>query len=224
MNQGEPEHFEAKDLNPRSAGSSTGDLVHRRPGQGVSEEARSLRRATPVLSALRRLLRVYVGDGAYRKGARGERIVGKRLTKLGEEWHVLHSIPIGDRGTDIDHLVIGPGGVFTLNAKNHLGHRVWVHTRAFRVDGVSKTEYLGASRSEASKTSRRLSAASGFPVLATGVIVVLADDLKIAGMPEQTPVIARKQIAQWLSSQPVRLRQVEVESIFAAARLPSTWQ
>jgi hypothetical protein len=208
---------------PTETSAPNEDLADRRPGQGIAEQAQQLRRTQPVLSALRRVLRIYVGDGAYRKGAKGERLVAKRLAKLGDAWHVLHSIPIGDGGTDIDHVVIGPGGVFTLNAKNHLGHRVWVHTRAFRVDGVPKNEYLRASRSEAEKASRRLSAACGFPVLAVGVIVVLADDLTIEEMPEQTPVIARKRIAHWLSSQPVHLGQSEVQAIFEAARSPSTW-
>ncbi|MFJ9084692.1 nuclease-related domain-containing protein [Streptomyces sp. NPDC102384] len=29
-------------------------------------------------------------------------------------------------GGDIDHLLIGQGGVFTINAKNHEGKSVWI--------------------------------------------------------------------------------------------------
>ena len=101
--------------------------MNRRPGEGVARQAEELRRARPVLSALRRVLGVHVGDGAYWKGGKGERLVGKRLAKLGHEWRVLHSIPIGGRGTDVDHLVIGPGGVYSLNTKNHSGKKVWAH-------------------------------------------------------------------------------------------------
>jgi hypothetical protein len=200
-----------------------GDLECRRPGQGIAEQAEQLRRQRPVLSALRRMLRVYVEDGAYRKGAKGERLVGKRLAKLGNEWHVLHSIPIGGSGTDIDHIVMGPGGVFTLNSKNHLGHQVWVHTRAFKVDGFSKNEYLGASRSEAKKASQRLSVACGFQVPVVGVIVVLADALTIREMPESTPVVARKNIDRWLRHRPVKLSRSDIEAIYEVARQPATW-
>ena len=109
--------------------------------------------------------------------------MGKRLAGLGDEWRVLHSIPVGDKGTDIDHLVLGPGGVFRLNTKNHSGQRVWVHTQAFKVNGSSHNDYLRASRAEARKASRLLGSASGLPVEVTGVIVVIADRLDIECMP-----------------------------------------
>jgi hypothetical protein len=200
------------------------DLAFRRAGQGVSETAERLRRAEPVRSVVRRLLRVTAGDAAYRKGGKGEVLVGRRLEKLSVEWRVLHSIPIGDKGTDIDHLVIGPGGVFTLNTKNHSGQSVWVHTQAFRVNGRPHNEYLHTSRTEARKASRVLGAESGLLVEVKGVVVVIADRLDIKGMPPETSVVARKNIAHWLMSQPLRLTSSQIESIYAVARRPATWQ
>ncbi len=136
----------------------------------------------------------------------------------------MHSIPIGNKGTDIDHLVIGPGGVFSLNTKNHSGQRVWVHTQAFKVNGSPHNEYLRASRAEARKASRLLGAACGLPVEVTGVVVVIADRLDIKGMPPETPVVGRKNIADWLRSQPLRLNGTQIETIYAVGRRPGTWQ
>ncbi len=48
-------------------------------------------------------------------GAVGEMQVGRILAKLGEEWTVLHAVPVGEGRTDIDHVVIGPAGLFTIN-------------------------------------------------------------------------------------------------------------
>jgi hypothetical protein len=204
--------------------SSPEDLAFRRPGQGVTEMAEELRRAEPVRSAVRRLLGVTAGDGTYRKGGKGEVLVGKRLAKLGHEWRVLHSLPVGDRGTDIDHLAIGPGGVFSLNTKNHAGKKVWIHTDAIKVNGCRHNEYLGASRSEARKATRLLGAACGFPVSVTGVIVVIADELDVKAMPSATPVVARRRIVGWLTSQPRSLTDDTIEMIYAAARRATTWQ
>ena len=82
----------------------------------MSETAEELREAFHRYAASSDVfLRVTAGDGAYRKGGKGEVLVGKRLEKLSDEWRVLRSIPVGNKGTDIDHLVIGPGGVFSLN-------------------------------------------------------------------------------------------------------------
>ena len=70
--------------------------------------------------------KVRISDDArsWYLGALGERRVGKLLEQLGPEWTVLHSVPVGSSTSDIDHIVIGPGGVFTINAKNHSGATV----------------------------------------------------------------------------------------------------
>jgi hypothetical protein len=54
------------------------------------------------------------------RGAEGERAVGEVLTQLeGDGWRALHGISLG-RG-DIDHVLVGPGGIFTIETKSHPG-------------------------------------------------------------------------------------------------------
>jgi hypothetical protein len=72
------------------------------------------------------LLVMVIGSAATRpsaerwaRGAAGERKVGATLEGLGPDWHVLHDIYLG-RG-NIDHIVVGPGGVYTVETKSHRG-------------------------------------------------------------------------------------------------------
>lgn len=54
------------------------------------------------------------------QGARGECKVGAILDRLpAEEWNVLHDVSLG-RG-NIDHLLIGRAGIFTIETKSHRG-------------------------------------------------------------------------------------------------------
>lgn len=54
------------------------------------------------------------------RGAKGEEHVGGLLDRLAREgWHVVHDANFG-RG-DIDHVAIGPAGVFTVETKSHPG-------------------------------------------------------------------------------------------------------
>lgn len=54
------------------------------------------------------------------RGATAEEQVGRLLAELPEEdWHVIHDASFG-RG-NIDHIVIGPAGVFTIETKSHPG-------------------------------------------------------------------------------------------------------
>jgi hypothetical protein len=80
-------------------------------------------------------------------GAQGEIVVGAILDALPPEWTVFHALPIGTKGADIDHLVIGPGGVFTINTKHHNGKAVWVVGRTLMVSG-QKQPYIRNSEFE----------------------------------------------------------------------------
>ena len=54
------------------------------------------------------------------RGAEGEEHVGKLLDSLAAEgWRPLHDVSLG-RG-NIDHILIGPGGLFTIETKSHAG-------------------------------------------------------------------------------------------------------
>jgi Nuclease-related domain len=56
----------------------------------------------------------------WARGAQGERHVGAILEDLGPDWHALHDVSLG-RG-NIDHVLVGPGGTFTVETKSHRGH------------------------------------------------------------------------------------------------------
>jgi Nuclease-related domain len=168
------------------------------------------------------MLNLHTQESAFRTGAEGEEMVARRLAKLNSDWHVLHAVPVGDLGSDIDHVVVGPSGVFTLNTKNHAGKNVWVAKHAFMVNG-QRTNYLQKSRFEAQRTSRLLSSACGFAVTVDPVIVVIASQLKVKHAPSGVHVVGRKRIARWLRHQPPVLTSHRIEEIFDQARMASTW-
>ncbi|MFX4261241.1 nuclease-related domain-containing protein [Pelotomaculum propionicicum] len=55
---------------------------------------------------------------AYRSGYEGELIVARRLAEFPDGWFVVNDISI--YGSQIDHVVVGPGGIFCLETKNHI--------------------------------------------------------------------------------------------------------
>jgi hypothetical protein len=198
------------------------DLSTNRAGQAARQKSVELRQEAPVKSILARLLGAPRTDRDYRVGADGEEKVGHRLSKLGPGWNVLHAVPVGNRGSDIDHVLVGPPGVFTLNTKNHTGKNVWVNDRSFKVSGRS-TDYLRNSRYEAKRASEYLSTACGFAVDVHPLIVVLAASFTVKRQPPDVTVVARKRIAKWLLSRPPVLSAQRVEAIFEYARRDTTW-
>ena len=190
------------------------------------EQAQALKQAAPVRTFLARALGVHTDERAWRIGADGEEKVATQLEKVlrkDPRWRILHAVPVGARGSDIDHVVIGPGGVFTINAKHHPGAKVWVGGDTFLVNG-QRQPYIRNSRHEAKRAARLLSASCGFPVDVAGVVVpVRAADVTVKQAPDDVIIVARAQVARWLRKRPEVLRTDAIEAIFASARCSTTW-
>jgi hypothetical protein len=199
------------------------DLATNRAGAAVQAQADEARRAAPILTLLARFLRAHTDERAWRIGAQGEREVAWRLRKLDPRWRVLHSIPVGERGSDIDHVVIGPGGVFTLNTKHHPGGKVWVAERALMVNG-KRVPYLRNARHEAVRASRLLSAACGFEVPVEPVIVVLCSELTVKAQPPDVRVASARRVRTWLTKRPTVLSAAQIDAIYEMARRDTTWR
>jgi Nuclease-related domain len=59
---------------------------------------------------------------AWRRGAAGERRTARLLDPLERHgWAILHDLAIPGSRANIDHLVIGPGGVFVIDSKHYRG-------------------------------------------------------------------------------------------------------
>jgi hypothetical protein len=58
----------------------------------------------------------------YNGGLSGERQVAKLLgSKLSDDYYLLNDLYLRDGGGDIDHVVLGPNGIFVLETKNWKG-------------------------------------------------------------------------------------------------------
>lgn len=203
------------------------DLAAQRAGALAREQPQALKQAAPVRTFLARALGVHTDERAWRIGADGEEKVAAQLAKLASKdprWRFLHAVPVGENGSDIDHVVIGPAGVFTLNAKHHPGAKIWVGGSTVTING-QRQPYIRNSAHEARRASRLLSAACGFPVSAVGVVVpVGASDVVIKTPPADVHVVYRRALARWLRERPAALPDDAVDQVFQAARRSNTWQ
>lgn len=199
------------------------DVGVNRPGELVRAQAEELRRAAPFRTLLARLAHVHTDERAFRLGAKGEEIVGHRLDRMGPAWQVLHSVRVGNKGADIDHVVIGPGGVFTINTKYHPGGRAWVGQSAIMINGQS-VPYLRNSRFEAARAADLLSAASGFPVEVRPAIVIITTRFDGKEQPQDVFVGRPRSVVRWLEKTPVVLTPDRVAAIYEHARRDTTWQ
>jgi Nuclease-related domain len=203
------------------------DLVWHQAGSIAQQQALALESDAPMRTWLARLSGAHTEERAWRIGAHGEKLVAERLISLRRRdpsWGFLHAIPVGERGSDIDHLVVGPGGVFTLNTKNHPGGRIWVGGEAAMVNG-HRVPYVRNSRYEARRAGRLLSRAAGMQVAVVPLVVFVGlPDITVATAPDGVHILRARSLVDWLLRQPPVLQRPAIEAVYDVARKASTWQ
>ncbi|WP_377273995.1 nuclease-related domain-containing protein [Peterkaempfera sp. SMS 1(5)a] len=156
-------------------------------------------------------------------GIAGEVFVGQALGRLpSDSWRVLHGVQ-WPSGSDIDHLVIGPPGVFTVNSKHHADASVWVGDAMLRVDGRS-TDYLRSSMNEARRVARLLLKRCGWAVPVRPVIAVVgARWIRIEADVPSVSVLDGATVDQFVTRLPATLTTEQVGSVFEVARRKRVW-
>lgn len=155
--------------------------------------------------------------------ARSEHLVTARLRLLeASGYRSVHAIPIGSAGCNIDHLVVGPGGVFALAVFRERATHVWARNDTLTVDGT-RQEWLHDTAFVAGRAARMLSTRCEFDVRVHPVVVVVdALRLTVEG-DSDVHVTNRTRLLSWLESQPQCLTEDEVDVIDDTARHPQTW-
>ncbi|MFC8916059.1 nuclease-related domain-containing protein [Streptomyces sp. NPDC057116] len=172
---------------------------------------------------LAKLLRQSSEWDSWYTGLEGERKVGRELERLiPQGWRVLHGIEKGNGG-DIDHLLIGPGGVFTINTKTHRGASVWVGDTMTKVNGGRPQPYAAASRAEADYVRRVLGRHCDFDVPVDPVLVFVGVASLHRAATQYTVRLYQERDVAALGPLTGRLTPEQVESVYAVARHRRVW-
>jgi hypothetical protein len=198
------------------------DLARNRPGArliGMIAE----RGPSTTQRLLAKLMRRSSEWDSWYTGLEGERKVGRELERLSPHgWRVLHGIEKGNGG-DIDHLLIGPGGVFSINTKTHRDASVWVGDTMTKVNGGKAQPYAAASRAEADYVRGVLGRHCDFDVPVDPVLVFVGvASLQRAATQSTVRLYQEREVAA-LGPLSGRLTPEQVESVYAVARHRRVW-
>lgn len=157
-------------------------------------------------------------------GAIGERAVAARLATLPPGWSVLHSLPVGRDGADIDHLVVGPGGVLTITTMHHVDASLWVAGRTVLVAGSSRA-IVQKAEAEARRVDRIVAGVLADPPAVLPVVAIVgAKRITVRRAPRSVTVLRAEHLRRFLRALPARLGPDEVLALSAAFEDPATWQ
>ncbi|MEU8939135.1 nuclease-related domain-containing protein [Streptomyces goshikiensis] len=202
--------------------SPSEDLARNRPGSSVVGMIAE-RGPSTVQRLKAKLLRQSSEWDSWYAGLEGERRVGRELERLSPlGWRVLHGVEKSNGG-DIDHLLIGPGGVFSINTKNHQGASVWVGDSMVKVNGGKPRPYAAASRAEADFVRRVLGPYCAFEVPVEPVLVFVGiASLNRAATQYAVRIYQEREVAA-LGPLAGRLTPEQVEHVHSVARHRRVW-
>lgn len=157
------------------------------------------------------------------RGAKAEIAVGRILAELPAGWIIFHALPAGNEGTDIDHLVVGPAGVFTIHTTRHRHKKVRVAGRTVIVDG-ERLPYIRKAEVESARVTallqkRMLLRAAVSPVVA----IVDARQITVYQPPARVKVIDADELRPWLLTRPHIFTLPERVAASDIIDSPETW-
>ena len=112
---------------------------------------------------------------AWQSGAVGERRLAERLAGLGDTVIALHDRRLPKSRANIDHIVVGPGGVYVIDAKRYKNAKIAVR-RSGGLFGPTRQQLMVAGRDKT-----KLAAAMEWQV--TAVRAALGADSEFAHIP-----------------------------------------
>ena len=149
----------------------------------------------------------------WEKGAEGEVAVARALEALPEGWVALHDLVWpGRQRANIDHVVIGPGGVFVVDAKNWSG-RIEVRDDVL-LQGGRRREPAVASAGEAAIAMQGVVPP---PALCMGVLCFVRDK-PLVRWARDVMVCSTSNLTAMLASRPEVLSPEDVRRCAEAVR------
>ena len=149
-----------------------------------------------------------------------------RLARRRPPWRVLHGVPANPR-RDLDHVLVGPPGVVTVEVARHAGRSVAVDGDRLTVDG-EVVDDVSRARVEAERVGRLLAAArdGGAVPPVTAALAVVAESVAVAPgreRPQGILVATPANLPRRITTLPTELADDEIDELYAVARRLGTW-
>jgi hypothetical protein len=201
-------------------------MGQRRAGQAAIEELLRHHRHTRTRSLVARLFgRSPLSNeaAALHRDALAQIAVGGVLERLPPEWTVISAIPVSNDAPGIDHVVVGPGGLFTISCKVHTNRAVWVADSILVVDRTT-LGHIPEAVTQARRVTDLLGERMLLPATAQPVVAIVdAKRITIRERPAGVLVLEARSLNGTLTSSPPVLGAAELQEIRGILNHPESW-
>ncbi len=138
-----------------------------------------------------RLYKTYGKFVKYRKGVEGEMEVERVLKTLSDSYVVINNVRLPKGAGNIDHVVIGPTGVFAIETKNIRGHFVCEGEEWFKVKNgrIRRVRSFSRQAKRNALALRDFLRRHGCDQFVHGVVVLTNENCRVDLINPSVPVI-----------------------------------
>ena len=147
---------------------------------------------------------------AWRTGADGEAAVATVLDAL-PGWRALHDRRVPGKRSNIDHLAVGPSGVWTVDAKRYKGKLTVHRGGVVKVAGRDVTKLLDQAREQSAVAAVALASDGPVPVVEPVMCFVGTELPRRHTVVRGVHLVTRKGLVRLLTRSPVVFGVDEVE-------------
>ena len=160
---------------------------------------------------------------AWLRAAQAEMVVGDILARLPEGYSVYHSLPIRNTAFWVDHLVVGPGGIFALSSKTRWDRDLTGSARTIPI-GDHTMPYLRDAQFESTQISALLAGAMpATAVVQPMIVLVNPNKIRLNRKLDVVTVIDSPRLRRWLVGRPRQFSAEQQASLTAVIEDPTTW-
>jgi hypothetical protein len=160
-----------------------------------------------------------------RSGAAGEAVLPQLLRSLPDSYTLLNGVPVPGARADIDHVLVGPNGIWAIEAKHHAGMvqcvgDAWGYTRRGR-DGLPQEGHIGSPSQQVRRAAQALESYLRQCGSLTGslrvepLVVFTHPQVELSLEAPTLPVLRAIEVERFITSQPQRLAEAECSEIVA---------
>jgi hypothetical protein len=153
-----------------------------------------------------------------RRGVGGERKVADALKGLSDSYYVLHDVLLDPNSGNIDHILVGPNGVFVIETKNYSGEIICEGDSWHRVYGERKLPIKSIS-----VQAKRNAAILGNILKRKGIskwvqplLVFTNPSVKVRLQKPTVDVVSLQNLLEYITSRPIILNDEEVKQTVEA--------
>ncbi|MCK1798106.1 NERD domain-containing protein [Streptomyces sp. XM4193] len=201
------------------------DLAPNRPGEWLPRQEESEQRGALARSVARLLGRPLPERDAASALLAAERVADElEQLELGG-WYVLHSLPLPD-GTELGHLLVGPGGTYAVSSHWYPAARARVRDGDTVHGAALPLPLVRHSRRDAAQTRHVLSRAVGAEVPVTAVLVLVGARRveRTEGASDDVAVLSDGNVRGHFLRRGGVLGPAEAAGLHALARDRRTWR